>query len=256
MSSNNSQSTDLYEILGLDPEATLTDIKRQFRRLSVKYHPDKIENDLHQTEKEKYLLIYEKISLAYTILSDVNTRRDYDQMYYMEKRNEDFASLKSNFKKKTEEKLNPSELKKQHEEIIAERHRALENSYRPRTLAEYTSEREAQMVFSEKQLENTKFDKNFEKKIIKKVEPMAVMPSSMEQFQSINDVGSMYADVDESLFDNFDFTIENINTNIKELNIDKSMKEYTQQTENLSKLTQEEFDNKGHLILDKIIIQK
>jgi len=60
---------DYYQLLGLQRDASQADIKRAFRRISMKEHPDK------GGDPEKYA----KISHAYDVLSDSEKRRNYDQ---------------------------------------------------------------------------------------------------------------------------------------------------------------------------------
>lgn len=64
----------LYEILGLNSNATLEDIKKAYRRKAMKWHPDK-----NPTNKEYAADKFKKISMAYTILSDPEQRKQYDQ---------------------------------------------------------------------------------------------------------------------------------------------------------------------------------
>ena len=61
-----------YEILGLDKNATQDDIKKAYRKLAIKYHPDK---NLDNPEAEENFKI---INEAYSILSDDSKRRIYD----------------------------------------------------------------------------------------------------------------------------------------------------------------------------------
>lgn len=63
---------DLYEILGVKRNAKEKDIKRAFRKLAIKYHPDK--NKDPDAEKQ-----FVEIAKAYEILSDAEKRRRYDQ---------------------------------------------------------------------------------------------------------------------------------------------------------------------------------
>lgn len=69
---------DLYEILGVSKDASDKDIKTAFRKLSLKYHPDRQANksDAEKAEAEQK---FKEINDAYTVLSDKDKRRMYDQ---------------------------------------------------------------------------------------------------------------------------------------------------------------------------------
>lgn len=64
---------DLYGILELNIDASEIDIKKQFRKLALKYHPDK-NNNANSCEK------FNQIRVAYDILSDQNKKQKYDKM--------------------------------------------------------------------------------------------------------------------------------------------------------------------------------
>ncbi|AOA63165.1 DnaJ-like chaperone [Komagataella phaffii CBS 7435] len=66
--------SSLYEILGVDPSATQEDIKRAYRKLALKHHPDKVEESV-RVESEA---LFKEISTAYEILSDEVKRSQYD----------------------------------------------------------------------------------------------------------------------------------------------------------------------------------
>lgn len=67
---------DYYAILGVSPKAAQGEIKKSYRALAAKYHPDKHrENDLEELAREKLVQINE----AYAVLSDENRRADYDR---------------------------------------------------------------------------------------------------------------------------------------------------------------------------------
>lgn len=62
-----------YEVLGLRPGASQDEIKKSFRSLALKYHPDK--NKGSEESKQKFMKIVE----AYEVLSDEQSRRKYDE---------------------------------------------------------------------------------------------------------------------------------------------------------------------------------
>lgn len=64
-----------YEVLEISKDAKLIDIKKAYRRLALKHHPDRNGGSEESTEK------FKEISAAYTILSDTVRRRGYDVTY-------------------------------------------------------------------------------------------------------------------------------------------------------------------------------
>ena len=63
-----------YEILGVSPSATSEEIKKSFRNLAMKYHPDKNRNS--EDSKQKFMKIVE----AYEVLSNEQARKNYDDV--------------------------------------------------------------------------------------------------------------------------------------------------------------------------------
>lgn len=64
---------DYYEILGVNKKASADEIKKAYRKLAVKWHPDKNPNNKVAAEEK-----FKKISEAYAVLSDEEKRRNYD----------------------------------------------------------------------------------------------------------------------------------------------------------------------------------
>ena len=65
---------DYYKVLGLDKGADLDEIKKAYRKLALKYHPDRNPTDKKPSEEK-----FKKISEAYAVLSDPEKRKQYDE---------------------------------------------------------------------------------------------------------------------------------------------------------------------------------
>lgn len=64
--------SDYYKVLGVSKNASEGEIKKAYRKLALKYHPDKTKGDKSSEEK------FKKISEAYAVLSDKKKRKQYD----------------------------------------------------------------------------------------------------------------------------------------------------------------------------------
>jgi DnaJ-class molecular chaperone len=69
-------SSTYYDILGIKKTATQEEIKQSFRKLALRYHPDKNKNS--EESKKKFMQIVE----AYEVLSDEISRKTYDHYSY------------------------------------------------------------------------------------------------------------------------------------------------------------------------------
>lgn len=66
---------DYYEILGVAKNATPQQIKKAYRSLALKYHPDRVATEKKKEAEERF----KEISEAYAVLSDAQKRQMYDQ---------------------------------------------------------------------------------------------------------------------------------------------------------------------------------
>ena len=71
--SEKKEKRDYYEVLGIKKDASDEEIKKAFRKLAVKYHPDKNKDDKDAEEK------FKEINDAYQILGDKEKREKYDK---------------------------------------------------------------------------------------------------------------------------------------------------------------------------------
>lgn len=67
------EKRDYYEVLGVSKGATADEIKKAYRKMAIKYHPDKNPGDKEAEEK------FKEAAEAYDVLSDADKRAKYDQ---------------------------------------------------------------------------------------------------------------------------------------------------------------------------------
>ena len=64
---------DYYDVLGVERNVSEAELKKAYRRLAMKYHPDRNQGDTN-TEKE-----FKEVKEAYEVLNDAQKRSAYDQ---------------------------------------------------------------------------------------------------------------------------------------------------------------------------------
>ena len=67
------EKRDYYEVLGVDKKATADEIKKAYKKMAIKYHPDRNPGDKEAEDK------FKEAAEAYEVLSDENKRARYDQ---------------------------------------------------------------------------------------------------------------------------------------------------------------------------------
>lgn len=68
---------DYYAVLGVDKSASAADIKKAYRKLAQKHHPDANQGDPKAEEK------FKEVSSAYDVLADAKTKEEYDRIRQM-----------------------------------------------------------------------------------------------------------------------------------------------------------------------------
>jgi molecular chaperone DnaJ len=67
-------SEDLYQLLGLRRDASLEEIKKAYRQLAKRHHPDRTQNNPRDTE------IFKAVAVAFATLSNPQKRAEYDRL--------------------------------------------------------------------------------------------------------------------------------------------------------------------------------
>src|SRR5207247_977641 len=77
-----------YEILGVNQNASSEEIKNVYRKLALKWHPDKNPDNKEEAEEKM-----KEIIIAYKTLSDLDVKAEYDAYLFSATDNQEFVSL-------------------------------------------------------------------------------------------------------------------------------------------------------------------
>ena len=73
------QEKDLYAILGIAKGASDAEIKKAYRKMSLKYHPDRISQDASEAERKEAEQKMAEANFAWSVLGDAEKKQKYDQ---------------------------------------------------------------------------------------------------------------------------------------------------------------------------------
>ncbi|TAH22184.1 MAG: J domain-containing protein [Cytophagales bacterium] len=93
--------TDYYKLLGVLPNATTEEIKKAYRQLALKYHPDRNSGDKKSEE------FFKKITEVYTILSDPEARENYNYEYKKSQQASNSENQQEKSEPKNEQQITP-----------------------------------------------------------------------------------------------------------------------------------------------------
>ena len=71
---------DYYNLLGVEMDVSMPEVKKAYRKLALSYHPDKNQNR-SERERNRLELKFKEVTEAYDILSDSSQRRRYNRLY-------------------------------------------------------------------------------------------------------------------------------------------------------------------------------
>jgi len=241
---------NLYELLDLNQSATSEDIKKRFRKIIKKFHPDKISN-----LEEK---IYYNITLANVILSNQKTKNKYDN--WLNNKDKDFNFLKSNFKNENIDNYFPKTKQEatigfyRDSNILLKKHGNYveDNRIFSKKLNDINIKRNNLKNLKKEQFKNTKdFNSTFDKKKengdysrqIIKVENEEIVPydtsKSNISYVELKNFNKLYLEdsVQTSNYTSLNraFLLQPVMKNTKE-DINKELSKYKNQTENLKNI--------------------
>uniref|UniRef100_A0A2P2LBQ6 Chaperone protein dnaJ 6-like isoform X1 n=1 Tax=Rhizophora mucronata TaxID=61149 RepID=A0A2P2LBQ6_RHIMU len=87
------KSKDFYEVLGLEKECTASELRNAYKRLAMRWHPDRCSSSGNSKFVEESKKKFQAIQQAYSVLSDANKRFMYDVGAYDSDDDDNFLVL-------------------------------------------------------------------------------------------------------------------------------------------------------------------
>ena len=146
-------SKNYYRVLKLEPGSSTSDVKKAYRKLSLKYHPDKVE-----TNKTSITQNQQKKKEAYDILSNDLRKNLYDKEYPNDE--QDYYNIFS----MTKDNFSPGELRKQYRSLCAKNRIVLKTKEEDKKLDLFNFIKEAYNILideNKKKLYDKYGDENF-----------------------------------------------------------------------------------------------
>lgn len=114
---------DYYLILGLEPNCTTEEVKKAYKQMSFKYHPDRNKGDKYFEER------FKDINEGYEILSDIELRKQYDYQWLNSQKttNDDQNRFNEASKTKEEELLKRESMLEKRENELLKRESSVES---------------------------------------------------------------------------------------------------------------------------------
>lgn len=253
---------NLYEILGLQNDATESKIKKKFKVLVIELHPDK--------NKDSNDEIFQHVMLANQVLTNPTLRKDYDNFLAEKDKKTSHFELKNNYEASVKdiEKLFPEkdEANKTFKTKIKElniKHGADTNLNSGNVMNQYENIkkiRNTQVSIPQEKISNTNdFNKKFESRkdngvfndqlIVSSENNNLGTYQSQDALANIADYSKLYSEdsVSTGSYTSLDmaFKIQKVNADFQEKSLKERMQEYKNQTNTFKNMKMQEFSNKN-----------
>lgn len=108
-------NVDYYQLLGIDRKASLSEVKKAYRELAKKYHPD-LNND------PKASNVFQNIQSAYEVLADPRKRKIYDYLLFRKEKRQFQGQFHNTFQKEEERAKQEQAYQRAKEQVKKERY--------------------------------------------------------------------------------------------------------------------------------------